>query len=189
MGMRGSGKSTLGKHLIQQRNRILIYDTLGEYQKFGVVVQDLNELAKFWYGKTEQPFKIVYQPLDPHGDFPIICDLVFACGDMCFYVEEVDTFLSSNPSGLDREFLNIVQRGRHKNIEMIAITQRPYAMPPILRSQTGVFYNFRQNEERDIKYLSMIYGKRAEEIRNLQTFEYLKEENGQIEQGKTTLII
>lgn len=185
-GQRGSGKSTYGKHKLKEYSRIIIFDTLGEYSKFGVVCETLKELAEFWDSKKDGNFKIVYQPLNPFDDFPILCDLVFSCGDMCFYVEEIDTFLASNTQGLDVEFLNLVQRGRHKNVELIGITQRPYSIPPILRSQAKIFVCFKQTESRDIDYLKNIFGQEAEKIRNLETFEYLKYEEGIINHSKTS---
>jgi hypothetical protein len=105
---------------------------------------------------------------------------------LCFCVEEIDSFISKNPAGLDYSFLNIVQRGRHKNIELIAITQRPFAIPPILRSQTKVFYSFCQIEARDIDWYKNIYGDQAEELRNLKTFEYLSYDNGKVTREKTS---
>ena len=166
----------------------MIYDTLGEYSRFGVVVQDFKTLADFWYNKVNDNFKICYQPANPAKDFSIICELVFSCGDMTFYVEEIDTFLSINPQGLDDNFLNIVQRGRHKNIELIGITQRPYSIPALLRSQAKVFYIFNQTETRDIDYLKMIIGNRANEIRDLPTFHYIMDDDGTISSGVTSII-
>jgi energy-coupling factor transporter ATP-binding protein EcfA2 len=185
-GQRGSGKSTLVKQILPSKTRLLVYDTLGEYNAHGVVINNLPDLAKFWTTTHRGNFKIIYQPLDPFGEFDIICRLIFECGNVCFCVEEIDSFISRSPAGLDYSFLNIVQRGRHKHIELIAITQRPFAIPPILRSQTKVFYSFCQMESRDIDWYKNIYGDSADELRNLKTFEYLVYDNGNVSNGKTS---
>ena len=168
------------------RKRILIFDTLCEYTS-GVICQDLHELAKIWrhLSVANKDFKIIYQPLNFTADFPIICELVFDHGDMTFCVEEIDTFLSRNPEGLDAAFLNIVQRGRHRGIELIGITQRPFAVPPILRSQCKRLITFRQFEDRDITWLSGILGDRALEVPDLKQFEYLEMDNDTIEKKRT----
>ena len=186
-GQRGSGKSTLAKKILPTKSRLIVYDTLGEYSPFGVVISNLSDLANFWTQCHHGNFRIIYQPLDPFGEFEIICKLVFECGDLCFCVEEIDSFISRNPAGLDYSFLNIVQRGRHKHIELMAITQRPFAIPPILRSQTKIFYSFCQMESRDIDWYKNIYGDRAEELRTLKTFEYLAYENGEVSRERTSI--
>jgi hypothetical protein len=69
----------------------------------------------------------------------------------------------------------------------MAITQRPFAIPPILRSQTKIFYSFCQMESRDIDWYKNIYGDRAEELRTLKTFEYLAYENGEVSRERTSI--
>lgn len=161
-----------------------MYDTLGEHTE-GIICEDLSSLCLAWekcYGKK---VRLVYQPIDPQSEFGEVCDLVYECGNVLFLVEEVDTFLSLNPAGLDRRFLNIIQRGRHRDIDFIGVTQRPYTMPAILRSQCKVLYTFRQFEQRDIEWLRQILGDYADEVKTLPQFEYFKWENGNIDKGKT----
>lgn len=187
MGIRGTGKSTKVKEILSERKRVFIYDTLGEYTS-GVIIQDLATLSDVWLKVYDKNFKIIYQPINPVEDFSLICDLVFECGDMTFCIEEIDTFVPNNPQGLDFNFCNIVQRGRHKNIELIGITQRPYTIPPLLRSQCKRLISFRQFEQRDIDWIAAMIGGKAEEISDLKPFEYLEFDNGNINKGKTRKI-
>lgn len=166
------------------RSQVLVYDTLCEYSD-GVICQDFKNLCEAWKHLNGKPYKLVYQPVSPNEDFASVCDLVYKCGNITFLVEEIDSFLSINTSGLDREFLNIVQRGRHREVELIGITQRPYAMPAILRSQCKELYTFRQFENRDIDWLRGILGDRADEVKSLRQFEYIEYVDGSINKRKT----
>lgn len=168
---------------MKTRPRKLIYDTLNEYNE-GIICQDLASLALAW-SKVGKEFCLVYQPINPIEDFDVICDLVFSSGDICFCIEEIDTFLSLNPAGLSRNFLNIVQRGRHNNIDLVGITQRPFTMPAILRSQCKELYTFRQFEQRDIEWLRGILGDAAEDVRNLKQYEFIAYAGGKIFKSKT----
>lgn len=158
----------------------MVYDTLGEYQT-GVVCESLVTFWQVLKKVYNQPsFFIVYQPLNPVDDFGEVCSDIYTLGNICFLVEEIDSFLSLQTSNLDNSFLNIVQRGRHKMVELIGITQRPYSLPTILRSQCKEMYSFRQFERRDIEWLRGIFGERAEEIATLKQFEYLEFVDGNI---------
>lgn len=185
LGIRGTGKSTKAKEILKTRPRVLIYDTLCEY-KDGLIVEDYKTLCETWKKVHGQNYKLVFQPVDPLESFGDICELVYSCGDITFLVEEIDTFLSLNPAGLDRRFLNIVQRGRHRDIELIGITQRPYTMPAILRSQCKELYTFRQFEQRDIEWLRGILGHEADKVKDLKQFEYIHYSDGNIVAGKTS---
>lgn len=185
MGIRGTGKSTKAKELLTSRPRVLIYDTLCEYRQ-GLIVEDIKSLCETWrklHGHDR--YAIIYQPINPVADFAEVCELVYLCGEITFFIEEIDTFLSINPAGICPEFLNIVQRGRHYNIELIGVTQRPYALPAILRSQCKELYSFRQFEERDIQWLKAIIGQDAEGIRELKQFEFMGLVDGNVITGKT----
>lgn len=163
----------------------MVYDTLCEYTD-GIICEDITTLKQAWLKVYDLPkYKLVYQPTDPNADFGSVCELVYKCGSVTFLVEEVDSFLSINTSGLDRSFLNIIQRGRHRFIEFIGITQRPYALPAILRSQCKELYTFRQFERRDIDWLRGILGDEALSVDTLAQYEYIEYVNGRINKGKT----
>lgn len=185
IGQRGTGKSTIARQLIKDVKRLLIYDTLGRDYFDGVCIDNITTLNETWRKVYDKNFRIIYQPLNPREDFAYVCDLVFKCGDMTFLVEEIDTFVPLDPRSIDSEFLMLVQRGRHQEIELIGITQRPYAIPAILRSQCKDLYTFYQFEQRDIEWLRGIIGNTAEEVPSLKQFEYFHWENGNINKGKT----
>jgi len=175
LGKRGSGKSFFVKHQLKSANRFLVFDTLGEYDG-GVIIQDINQLIEYWGKNLNKNFRIVYQPLQPDDEFPAICDLVWACGNMVFVVEEIDRFCDS--THLSGEFANIVQRGRHKDITLVAISQRPYRVNRTLSSQVKELYTFQQSEPRDIDFLSEFIGQDVDRVRELPLYSFLHWQSG-----------
>ena len=186
-GKRGCGKTVLARRLCRDNPRVLIYDTLGEYTN-GVIIEDLQALKEFWGKVYRGNFRIIYQPVDPEGDFDAICRLVYECGDLTFLVEELDRY--SRPLALSLPFKNIIQRGRHKNIELIGVTQRPHGIDKLLTSQAKEMYIFNTTEPRDIDYFKNTVGYPVVvKMAALQEYEYVKYQDGieQLEVGKETM--
>lgn len=185
-GKRGSGKSVLAKSLIRYQNRYLIYDTLGEYTD-GVTISDLDTLRRFWLKVYQRNFRIVYQPLDPDAEFDAVCELVWECQDMTFLVEEIDQYCQLHR--MSPEMKNIVQRGRHRHIELIGVTQRPANIDRLLTSQTKEMYILSMTEPRDIAYFKDAIGGNIEEkIVALDQYQYVRwqENEEELEIGKAS---
>lgn len=188
-GKRGSGKSVLAQRLCRDRKRLFIYDTIGEYTD-GVVIEDLQALKDFWGKVYRGNFRIIYQPVDPEGDFDTICRLLCECGDLTFLVEELDRY--SKPLTLSKPFKEIIQRGRHiqYNIELIGVTQRPHGVDKLLTSQAKEMFIFNTTEPRDVDYFKDTIGYPVVvKIAALQEYEYVKYQDGseQLEVGKETI--
>jgi len=172
MGRRGSGKSYLAKSLVQDQQRVLVYDTLGEYED-GVIIEDIQSLNSFWLKVYRGNFRIVYQPVDPEGDFDYVCRLVYECCDMTFLVEELDRY--AKPLAMSLPMKEIVQRGRHRNIELIGTTQRPANIDRLVTSQAKEFFIFNTTEPRDIAYFKETLGNEVLElIEHLEEYEYVR---------------
>ncbi len=175
LGQRGSGKTFLARNLIQDVKRLIIYDTLGEYDT-GINVETLDEFKEFFLKTYQRDFKICYQPVQPQKDFEAVCDIVFECGDVTFLVEEIDTFASAQK--IDENFANIIQRGRHRDITLIGVSQRPFGIPRLITSQAKTIYSFIHREPADLDYLRSFIGDEAEKIKDLKPYEFLKWDNG-----------
>jgi len=175
-GKRGSGKSYLAQKMIQQHSRYLIYDTLNEYTD-GVVIQSLAELSNFWAKVYRKPFRIIYQPLDPELEFDKICSQVWLCENMTFLVEEVDRY--ARPLAMSLAFKEIIQRGRHRDITFIGVTQRPHGVDKLITSQAKAMYIFNTTEPRDIKYFQEVVGEGVvEKFADLKQYEFVKWQDG-----------
>lgn len=188
LGKRGSGKSFLLKQSLKRCRRFLVYDTIGEYTD-GVIFQSVPELVAFWKDHLTEEFRLIYQPLQPEVEFDNICQLVYTCGDMVFAAEEIDKFCK--PNGISLAFSNIIQRGRHRDITFIGVSQRPFGINRIISSQAKDIYTFQQSEPRDLEYLSMYIGKDlTEKVRELPQYHFLHwQADGHIEIKKNKKIL
>jgi len=185
-GKRGSGKSFLTMKAIRDRNRLLIYDTIGEYSE-GVIFTDLAELNEYWFKVYRGNFRIIYQPVDPESDFDAVCREVCICEDLTFVVEELDRF--ARPLAMSRQFKEVVQRGRHHRVELIGITQRPHGIDKLLTSQSKQMFIFNTTEPRDIDYFKDVVGYEVvKKIAALGEYEYVNWQDGsdQLEVRKET---
>ena len=185
-GKRGSGKSYLAKKLIENEPRLVIFDTMSEYDN-GVVFgpEEYRQFLELW-GKTyRQNFRLIYCPIKPDAEIEMICELVYSLGNCCFLVEEIDCYCSAYQ--ISDNFAAIIQRGRHKNITLIGITQRPYGINRLLTSQAKEIYIFNTNEPRDREYLRTLLGQEIEaQFIELSQYEYIKWQDGKegLEIGK-----
>lgn len=186
LGKRGTGKSYLAAKLILSERRLLIYDTLSEYEA-GVIfnTEQAEQFKEFWRHVYRRNFRLVYRPLNPEAEIDEIAELVFALGDMTFLVEEVDCYCTSYQ--ISDAFAHIIQRGRHKNISLIGVTQRPFGIHRLLTSQAKEIYIFGTNEPRDRDYLKLLLGEQIEaKLDQLQQYEYVRWQEGkqELEIGK-----
>lgn len=172
-GKRGSGKSYLAERLIAKEKQLLIFDTLCEYTN-GVIFcrENYEQFLAFWRERYRRPYRLIYQPLNPDVEIEQIAELVFAIGNITFLVEEIDCYCSSFQ--IDPSFAHIIQRGRHKNITLIGVTQRPFGINRLLTSQAKEIYVFSTNEPRDRDYLKNLLGQAVEtKLDQLGQYEYL----------------
>jgi len=181
LGKRGSGKSYLANKLLEAEQRFLVFDTLSEYTN-GVVfnAEDKEGLNEFWQQVYRTGYRLIYRPLNPDEEIERIAGLVYILGNMAFLVEEIDCYCS--PYQISESFAHIVQRGRHKNITLIGVSQRPYGIHRLLTSQAKEIYVFATNEPRDRDYLKNLLGQEIEpKLDALQQYEYLHWIDGQAE--------
>jgi len=185
-GKRGTGKSYLAEKLITSERRLFIFDTLGEYES-GVIFdnENIDQCLEFWRHVYYNDFRIVYRPLKPDAEIDNIAELVFVLGNLTFVVEEIDCYCTSFQ--ISDSFAHIVQRGRHKNITLIGVTQRPFGIHRLLTSQAKEIYVFGTNEPRDRDYLKQLLGQEIEaKLDQLKQYEYVhwQEDNPGLEIGK-----
>lgn len=185
-GKRGSGKSYLANKLIVKEKRFVIFDTLSEYE-CGVVFlsEKYDELLLFWRNVYQGRFRLIYRPLKPKAEIDRICDLVYELGGLCFMVEEIDCYCTAYE--ISDMFAAIIQRGRHKNISLIGVTQRPYGIHRLLTSQAKEIYVFNTNEPRDREYLRTLLGQEMDvKLDALKQYEYVHWQDGKdgLEIGK-----
>jgi len=179
MGKRGSGKSELTKYLIRNVNRLVVYDIMSEYVE-GVTFDDteIDQLVDFWRQVYYmRDFRIIYRPMQPKEEINWIAEAVFALGDLTFVVEEIDSICT--PFDIPLPMQAIIQRGRHKNVEMIGVTPAPFGIHRDLTRQAKDIFIFRTTEPRDVQYLQRLLGSRIEhKLAALEQYEFIHWSDG-----------
>ena len=184
IGKRGSGKSVLVKHLIAEARRLVVYDVMSEYTH-GVCFEreDMDVLLSFWFRVFGGAFRIIYRPFrtelrkeDPK-DIEWLARACFILGDITFVVEEIDAVCTA---WVMPEWLSYcVQRGRHKNIELIGVTPAPFGINRDLTRQAKRICVFNTNEPKDIDYLAALMGSQVKSIvPALGEFEFMEWRDG-----------
>jgi len=185
-GKRGSGKSYLARKIIISETRLVIFDTMSEYES-GVIfgTEDYEKFIEFWRHIYRKQFHIIYRPIKPDVEVEQVGEIIYALGNCCFLCEEIDCYCSTYK--ISDNFAAIIQRGRHKNITLIGISQRPYGINRLLTSQAKEAYIFNTNEPRDREYLRTWLGQEIEpKLDALKQYEYVHWQDGKegLEIGK-----
>ena len=153
VGKRGRGKTSLAAEIMVsgQFDQIFIYDYLGEFMEFAI-----DGYIRVANRNFEEFMFEVWDNSHPGIQTLLVLD-------------EIANYGKDNPQ-IDHVF----RLGRHKQIQVIATSQRFYTLPVICRSQTDLFHVFQITEKRDIDYLKGIVDQRTlDQIIRLEKFQYL----------------
>jgi AAA+ ATPase superfamily predicted ATPase len=168
-GRKGSGKTTLAMRLISESERphLFISDFLSEYGHLGVIVTSPGELLKSMT-RTDKATYVCQRFSE--SEFNQLCEIVYTVGNCLFVIEEVDMVCS--PMKISKPFAGLIRYGRHENVDIVAISRRPFDVNRLLTSQADVVYSYRFAEPRDIDYLKALTGCNAEDVTNLEKYHY-----------------
>jgi len=175
IGRRGCGKTTLAKDFIKDKNRLIILDTMKEYN-IGYLADKYIDFAKYVYKNRYNDYmKVSYYPTEKSikAVFDVICDMLWEMSNITFVIEELARFMNSKsyPESFDR----LTRASRHKCINIYGITQRAVDIPVLLRSQSNKICTFQQIEVADVNYLKQLFDATdIKKIRNFDKFEYLE---------------
>lgn len=195
-GRRGSGKSTRAKALIERARRVVTFDPMGEY------VRDLGFTACQTVADIRAAMKAdprgFRAALVPAGDFPRRLHNLAAflweaqagrASRLTLVVEEANLGLPNTklPAGLDG-MMRLTLQGRHREIAILAISQRPALVSADFRGQVSEMYIFALPSALDLQVIGREIGREHEAaIRALQPHEYIHVAAGQVRKGRNTV--
>ena len=105
VGLRGSGKTELAKHILRSTKRHLVYDPLNEYPGFNRYVPDSrNDVAEF---------------------DEMVNGMVIEWKPRLFLVDEANRYVRPKPSPLPQGAADLVDLARHWDVSFGMITRRP----------------------------------------------------------------
>ena len=138
VGRKGAGKSTALRELTCCRERVVIFDVLGEHSSPNVF-SDLNDFSEYLSSHSRGPMHCAYRPVSesPEDAFEFVCDEIYDAGNMCFAIEEAARFCGPGhmPDALDR----VIRLGRHRRLDVVWVTQRLSEVSRTLTAMTDVF--------------------------------------------------
>jgi hypothetical protein len=165
LGKTGTGKTVLAKSLIENCNRLLVLDPLGEYG--GRIFFDFDSLADYMLTEPEE-FQAVLRPQEEE-DADFFFRLARTVGNVTVLVDEAEIYI--NPQSMPDSFRWLIQFGRHREVSLICVGRRAPELNIYLRAQQTSIISFAQSEPRDIDHL-VAYGFDAESITYLTGHEY-----------------
>lgn len=176
-GKKGSGKSTLVKEIVDESPRVIVFDTMGEYDsKRDKPITNceaaLMELARI---QNERRFRVILH-LEEDEDTFAAMRVAFDVGkpgkhNTLLVVEETSFYCS--PSYLPPELARFVRYGRHRGIDQIYVSRRPAEIHRDLTAQSDLVVSFKQHEPADVDYLRKIMGPEADQLPHLKKYAIL----------------
>lgn len=176
-GKRGSGKSTLVKHILSTQlneKNYLIYDVNREYGDFGFTLhseRSLTDLRKIVFPSDEP--HVVYQPMT-FGEkiHDVVSGAIMEKGNYFFVCEETDMYCS--PRNVGEYFSRVLHVGRHYGVGVIAISRNVRGLNALVGSQAKHFFIFHTFFPQDKDYLSQfLHPDAMRKIDELKKFECL----------------
>jgi len=180
-GMKGYGKSTYLKELVQDEPSLTIVDTLGEHKEWcpecpGESIREQVEMLA--EPPEEFRWSFMLNPSDSESHLDYLCKAAYRAGGMTFVLEEADYFSSANRDCEGMELL--IRYGRHRGINLVWLCRNIVEVSRRLSSQTDVYVMFRTAEPLYIEKLAKrLTPELALEIQSLPKFHYLICQPGQ----------
>lgn len=199
VGMSGSGKTSfVKKKWIKPTDQVAIYDPKREYdgQLVGRQVRSYDTLKAFACAllagrKTNQGFKIAYRPDEPSvADFDSYCRIVWAAGNgrhkkaLKTINEEVAEYGSSGAGKAKGYFGKLLRLSRAYGIHTINVFQRGQEVSKTIIDNCEYACIMKQKTPKSAKYLDDLTGIPAQEIMQLQKFDYILQQGADFKQGK-----
>lgn len=200
-GGRGSGKSTCTKEKTKKNNRLIVIDPIGDYEKeagftgYKTMRGLLSAIKKNW-NKGFRLVLTVPRGTDPKTQLEILSDALFTIQKpyydgkdkrkITLVVEEMSICYPEKTLGSgERNFMELINLGRHYGIEIIGVSQRIAEVKKNFVGNCAEHYFFRMGSAVDYDAVMRMIGRdKKDAIKALQTHEFMQFENGNVKKGK-----
>ena len=172
--MTGMGKSLWCKQNTAHLTRLITLDHQKEYRR-GVIVETFQDLTDY-LKQSPRSFRCICRFQDKDEIFAAI-ELAWELGNCTLLAEEVS--IICRPNWIDENLEKITLFGRHRNVSLVATTQRPALVHRSITAIAEKIVAFRHEETSDLEYLKD-RGFDPEQVRMLDRLQYL-------EKGSTTI--
>ncbi len=170
LGKTGSGKTTWTRRYLESLTRAIILDAgFGDYPvEESQSLEELVNTADRLNAGGRGFYRLSYTPR--MGESPIVMDLSRVLQNTWLIIEEADRM---DDPRINPEYDEIISRGRHYGVSILAVSLYPFKLPADLRRQATRIICYRMHEPRDLDYLDDIIGEDVAKLPDLQPFHYL----------------
>ncbi len=167
LGKGGCGKTLWTRRSLEGQTRYLVQEW-DQHEYRGVRITDRRALHDYLARFGHASFRVCFDALE---DFPVLCAYAQALGRCTVVIEEADRpGLCGAP--VDPELMELITRGRHAGVSLVAVTGRPTNLAVDLRARATRVIAFAQTEPDVLTWLRQSCGFDPEAIRTLQPLEY-----------------
>jgi len=169
--MTGMGKTWYTRAMLRSMHRAVIMDPQDEYREF----ERIDDIGALLESMARPVFRVTHA--EP-GNFPWLCRGARSAGRCWIIIEEAQLIMPANerpPS----EFLDVIYRGRHQEVSVALVAQRPTTVNIAARSQWSHLITFKQMERADVQWLESVVGFSLP-VQELQRGEYLHVTGGNV---------
>lgn len=150
-GRKGCGKTYLTKKIVAGCRRLIILDSLHEYDA-GLISITPDQV----YEALKNPqYRVIYRPCDDNvGDMPVIDWISYLAMDrrnMTLVIEEADRY--TNDKYLSEGLRQLVHYGRHYSVDMVFVTRMIQRIRSDVSAQADDILVFQMQGETSLKYL------------------------------------
>lgn len=179
LAKKGSGKTILGTALAfaSQKPLFIISPNLHSIATFAhdcvYTAQNLGDLEfDFENIKKTKSHTIFYLQKD---EFEPVLSALMSFDNICIFIDELDFYLGSATNN-ESSFFKLINYGRHKEIDLIAIARRAQDIPKTLTSQMDLLFVGKQGLDiNDKKYISAFVGEqKAERTESFKVGDFYK---------------
>lgn len=172
-GRKGSGKTTLANELARSayynRQRVIIVAPMGGFDLTGSPV--IHQSTELLNNDIANRSIIAVPGSDVQLPRSVML-YAYESGNVTLFVDEVDIFCSAHFA--EPALLNIIRYGRHRQVNLVAISQRPANVIRDLTAQSDFLVMFQSTELRDLEYLGQRIGREnSDQVARLDQFKYL----------------
>ncbi len=170
VGIRGRGKSYLTKEIVDQEDRVIVIDNLGEYDHLKVIDGYEESIKAIVEANKQKRFGLALRTFSLEHDLELM-DLIFNMEHLTLAVEETSRYVSSAflPPALEQ----LVRFGRHRAINLIWLARRAAELHRDLTANSDIIVSFTQHEKRDVEYLRSFMGDIAFRAKDLPPYKCL----------------
>lgn len=140
------------KKLSRKIDRLIVFDITDDFEG-GIIYDDIDIFVESIPVLLERDnFRVLLKFTEIEDYETALAELWYSeYTDYTIMIDEIHLFAGS--TSISPLFYNLFALGRHKSLNIICATQRPYRVNPIVRSQADEVVTFRQTEKRDLELL------------------------------------